>query len=70
MYTEEKAKAKEFLNEHGNDPLVIETLNEIRSSGYSHSDRWSIVFDMVFDNYPKYRHVTTGLVYLVEDGEY
>ena len=68
MYTEDKAKAKEFLKQYGNSPLIQKVIAEIRND-YSHSDRWSLVFDVIFDNFPEYKSVTTGLVYLVEDGE-
>lgn len=69
MYTEEKNAAKEFLEKYGDDPIVQETINEIKNQGYLHSDRWSIVFDMIYDHFPEYKgtKVATGLVYLVED---
>jgi hypothetical protein len=71
MYTEEKDEAREFLALYGTDIKVIETLEDISNDFYIHSDRWSIVFDMIFEYYPEYRgtKVVTGLVYLVEDGE-
>ena len=71
MYNEEKSVAREFLAEHGTDMLVINTLQMIDNSAYLHSDRWSIVYDMIYDNYPEWRTggAVTGLVYLVEDGE-
>lgn len=71
MYTEDKARAKEFLRLYGNDNLVKETLSGLNAFDISHSERWSIVYDMIVENYPReWRGVTTGLVYLVEDGEY
>lgn len=71
MYTEEKNAAREFLAEYGDDMLVINTLEEIHNGYYMHSDRWSIVYDMISDNYPSYIRsgVVTGLVYLVEDND-
>ena len=69
MYTEDKVKAKEFLIDHYYDKVIRDTLEKIDNSAYMHSDRWSIVYDMLLDNYPEYRSLTTGIVYLVEDGE-
>ena len=69
MYTEDKAKAKDFLEQFGNDFAIIELLSEIRSPNYSHSERWSMVYDIIANDYPAWRGVTTGLVYLVEDRE-
>lgn len=71
MYNEEKKIAKEFLAEHGTDLLVIKTLEKIDNNVYMHSDRWGIVYDMIYDYYPEWRTggTVTGLVYLVEGGE-
>ena len=71
MYEEEKFIAREFLAKYGNDCLVILTLAKITDSSYTHSERWSIVYDMICDNYPEWKAkgTVTGLVYLVEDGE-
>jgi hypothetical protein len=51
-----------------------EVLMEITNPAYSHSDRWSAVFDVVFDNYSYLTSsergaIVTGLVYLVENKE-
>ena len=74
MYTEEKAKALEFINECENLEPLKEVLMEMTNPAYSHSDRWSAVFDVVFDNYSYLAFsergaIITGLVYLVEDKE-
>lgn len=74
MYTEEKAKALNFINECENLEPLKEVLTQITNPDYSHSDRWSAVFDVVFDNYSYLTSsergaIITGLVYLVEDKE-
>lgn len=61
--------AKEFLKLYAKEQVVIDTLAEIQDNGYIHSDRWSLVFDMLDENFHDWRKATTGLVYLVEDGE-
>lgn len=70
MYTEEKNIAKEFLRLYANEQVVMDTLAEIKNNDYIHSDRWSLVYDMIMENFSaEWRKATTGLVYLVEDGE-
>ena len=69
MYTEDKVKARTFLQAHGNDTVVKETLSGLNALDISHSERWSTIFDMLYENYPSYKGITTGLVYLIEDKE-
>lgn len=70
MYTEEKNIAKEFLKLYANEQVVVDTLADIQDHDYIHSDRWSLVYDMLNENFPaEWRKAATGLVYLVEDRE-
>lgn len=71
MYSQEKLEALDFLSKFKYYPVVENVIDEIRSKQYMHSDRWSIVYDMIDAAFPEYKNtgVVTGLVYLVEQGE-
>ena len=71
MFTEEKFEALNFLDKYKYEPVVEETLYEAKKKIYTHSDRWSIIYDMIDEAYPEYKgtKVVTGLVYLVEEGK-
>jgi hypothetical protein len=70
IYAEEKEKATKFLNEFGNDPIIIDMLCQVENEDLTHSDRWSLVFDILHEHYPHCRTgaLITGIVCLVEEG--
>lgn len=71
MYSEEKREALDFLAKYKFYPVVEETLREAANPSYIHSDRWSIIYDMIDAAFPEYSgtKVVTGLTYLVEEGK-
>ena len=71
MYNEEKEEAREFLEKYENYGIVQNTLATIKDKNLLHSDRWSIVYDMIDEAFPQYirTKVVTGIVYHVEEGE-
>ena len=72
MYEEEKKLALKFLSEHGySDPAITSAIKEAADSFNSHSDRWSIYFDVMFEHYkdfPERSKIITGLAYLTDEG--
>ncbi len=70
MFSEEKFEALNFLDKYKYEPVVEEALHEAKKPHYIHSDRWSIIYDMIDDAFPEYKgtKVVTGLTYLVEEG--
>lgn len=66
-YEEEKLIAKEFkLN--ANDSKLDTLLLQLESKQYTHSDRWSIIYGFIQENYPDAdSQIITGLAYLVEE---
>lgn len=68
MFKEEKAEALEFIKLYNDDEILKNTIIELKEGDYSHSERWSIFYDMIIENFPnEWRRVATGLTYLVED---
>lgn len=69
-YAKEKREALDFLEKFKHDPIVYETIRELKRKIYMHSDRWSRIYDMMADAYPEYTNggVITGLTYLIEEG--
>ena len=70
MYNEEKLEAKNFLAIYKFHPVVEQVLKEASNPSLIHSDRWSIIYDMIDEAFPEYKNskVVTGLTYLVEEG--
>lgn len=72
MYEEEKKLALKFLSEYGySDPAIVLAIEEANDSFNSHSDRWSIYFDVMFEHYkniPERSKIITGLAYLTDEG--
>lgn len=69
MYNAEKLEAQDFLAKYKFYPVVEQVLDEVSSPQYIHSDRWSIIYDMIESAFPEYLNtgVVTGLTYLVEE---
>lgn len=71
MYSEEKAIAQEFLNKNKNNPIVSVMVKEVAAMvGVSHSDRWSVVYDTIYENFDRSDvpgAAITGLTYLIEE---
>lgn len=74
MYTTEKNLALEFISNHGTNPAVIAAIEEASETGMSHSDRWSIYFDMMLENFISFERekrgkIVVGLAYLTDEGK-
>lgn len=71
MYKEEINLAIKFLEDHGyNDPIIVAACEEAADPFNSHSDRWSIFFDVMFEHYrhyPERSKIITGLAYLSDE---
>lgn len=71
MYNEEKAIAQDFLNKNKNNPIISTMIKEVSAMGnVSHSDRWSMVYDTIYENFERSsvpRETVTGLTYLIEE---
>lgn len=66
-FEEEKLIAKNF-EINANDSELDALLLRLESRKYTHSDRWSIIYDFIQENYPDAdSQVITGLAYLVEE---
>lgn len=73
MYTTEKNKALEFLANNGQNPNVIAAIDEAVEAS-THSDRWSIYFDMMMEHFfdmsrEERSAVVVGLAYLTDEGK-
>lgn len=61
--------AQNFLEKHKDDIKLKEFLKMVKSSKQIHSQKWSMIFDYMYDNYKDEcmnTTITTGLSYLVE----
>lgn len=71
MYNEEIAIAQEFLNNNKNNPIISVMVKEVAAMvDASHSDRWSVVYDTIYENFNRSDvpgTVITGLTYLIEE---
>lgn len=68
LYMNEIATAGTFVREHSNDLGLKKLIEDLKHPYYTHSDRWSIIYDYLnehYDNLPD--GVVTGLSYYVED---
>ncbi len=63
-YTAEILMAKQFIINHSNDMNFLAMLEECMDSKYTHSDRWSMVYDYCAEHYPEASGaLITGLSY-------
>lgn len=66
-YAPEIATANQFVIDHKYDTKLMGILREASSSQYSHSERWSMIYDYIEEHYPgATRSVVTGLAYRCE----
>ena len=67
-FEEEVKLAQEFLEKHKDDKDLIQFLAAVRASNDIHNQKWSMVFDYMYEHYKKEcmeTSITTGLSYLV-----
>ena len=70
MYQEEKDLALSFLNDCDYKDRNIQQVIHEASMNMLHSDRWSIYFDVMFENYKDYPNrskIIVGLTHLTEE---
>ena len=69
-YSTEVALAYTFLNIHNNDTKLRGLINQLKfTPGMLHSDKWSIIYDYLYDHYINDINVdglVTGLSYIAE----
>ena len=66
-YSAELIMANEFVISHNADQQFLDMLEDLKSSKYCHSDRWSIIYDYMKENYPSATGtLITGLAYWIE----
>lgn len=68
LYQNEIASAHKFIIDHNADTSLNAFLQEMeRNISLSHSDRWSLCFDFLSENYPEATGaLVTGLTYWLE----
>jgi len=69
-YAPEIATANQFIIDHNYDAKLIGFLRDRQENLHkeTHSDRWSLIFDFMSENYPGATgSLITGLSYYVED---
>ena len=69
LYANEIATAHQFVIEHNTDIKLQNFLYDMRfRKDLMHSDRWSLCYDFLKENYPAATDsIVTGLVYYLED---
>jgi len=69
LYANEIATAHKFVVDHGSDAELQCFLYELRfRKDLTHSDRWSLCYDFLKENYPEATgSIVTGLSYWVEE---
>lgn len=68
-YAPEMYRANEFILNHSYDGDLRAFLYEMtyNTEGWSHSDRWSVIYDWMQEHYPEATgSLITGLTYYVE----
>ena len=68
-YKEEIEYAQRFLNKHNDGTELRDFLKMVKASKEIHSQKWSMVFDYMYDHYKDecmHTSITTGLSYLVD----
>lgn len=68
LYQNEIASAHKFIVDHNVDASLNNFLREMeRRTSLTHSDRWSLCFDFLSENYPEATGtIVTGLTYWLE----
>lgn len=67
-YSTEKIIAREFIISHNADEQLMDMLNDVRSMKYTHSEKWSIIYDFMKEHYPSATGtLITGMTYYVEE---
>ena len=66
-YAPEIATANQFVINHNYDIKLMGMLREAGDHKYTHSERWSMIYDYLLENYPGATGtLVTGLAYWVE----
>jgi hypothetical protein len=68
-FEREVKNAQKFLKKHQDDVKLIQFLKYVKASKQINSQKWSMIFDYLYDNYKDEcmnSTITTGLFYLVE----
>ena len=66
-YTSEIVMANQFVIDHNKDYKFMGVLRELKEGNYSHSEKWSILYDYCEENYPGATGtLITGLTYWLE----
>ena len=66
-YTLEIATANQFIIDHNYDAELLDFMRQMKKPFYSHSDRWSKIYDWIAEHYPEATGtLVTGLTYLTE----
>lgn len=66
-YSRELIMANEFVISHNADQQFLDMLEDLKSSKYCHSDRWSVIYDYMKEHYPSATgSLITGLAYWIE----
>ena len=69
-YAPEIASAAKFIQDHSYDGDLRTFLYEMmhNTKGWSHSDKWSAIYDWMQEHYPEATgSLITGLCYYIED---
>lgn len=69
LYANEIASANKFIIEHNADYGFKTFLEDLKNPALSHSARWSLAFDYMYEHFPEDATGTliTGIAYYVED---
>ena len=63
-YTAEIVMANQFVIDHNRDHKFMAMLRECKEGNYSHSERWSMIYDYCEEHYPGATgSLITGLAY-------
>lgn len=67
LYVNEVATAHQFIIDHNTDVELQCFLHDIFRKDLMHSDRWSLCYDFLKENYPEATEaIVTGLTYWLE----
>lgn len=68
LYINEVATAYKFLIDNKDDLKLQNFIKDMQNKKMMHSDRWSICYDFLKENYPDIDgSIVTGLAYYLED---
>ncbi len=68
-YKEEIKLAEKFLNKHKEDQELRDFLSKVRKANTIYSQKWSMIFDYMYEHYKNEcmnTTICTGLTYLCE----